>query len=350
MKMTLGKKLILGFSASLILVMLSAFYGLHAYNNMFDQLQALFKKRQMQASMMGTLQFYFEETIHSWKNIILRGQDPGEMEKYREELSQNEEGMRSYIGALESGPTAFTTKENKEKISKVREKFDRLTAAYEEGIKIFQAGVSKDAQEKADGYVRGVDREINRLLAEIQTINLENTQKYLMQAEKEQKRNNAMLYGILLAAVLAGLFLVLCLIQSAMKSVRLIVKRVDEIAAAAGDLTVTLPVTSHDEIGELAQAFNRLLAGLGAIIAKIREAGLQMTSTAAQIHSASREQASGAAEQSSAVNQVSTTVKELAMTAAKIAENAENVARAADRTLGGILQTHDKVDLTAKKC
>jgi methyl-accepting chemotaxis protein len=347
--MTLEKKLIMGFSASLMLVMLSAFYGLHAHNKMFDQLQALFKKRQMQASMMGTLQFYFEGTIHSWKNIILRGQDPAEMEKYGEELAQNEEGMRSYIGALQSGPAAFSTTENRDKISKVREKFDRLAAAYEEGLKIFRAGASNNVQEKADGYVRGLDGEINRLLAEIQTVNLENTQRYLVQAEKEQSRNNALLYGILLAAVLAGLILVMCLIRSATKSVRLIVKRVDEIAAAAGDLTVTLPVTSRDEIGELAQAFNRLLAGLGVIIAKIREAGLQMTSTAAQIHAACREQASGATEQSSAVNQVSTTVKELAMTAAKIAENAENVARAADRTLGGILQTHDKVDLTAKK-
>ncbi len=85
------------------------------------------------------------------------------------------------------------------------------------------------------------------------------------------------------------------------------------------------------------------------IVGKIRDAGLQLTSSAAQIRSASEEQATGAAEQSSAVTQVSTTVEELGATATRIAENAENVAKTAERTLAGMQEVNTKVDTTAKK-
>ena len=85
------------------------------------------------------------------------------------------------------------------------------------------------------------------------------------------------------------------------------------------------------------------------MVKHIRDAGLQLTSSAAQIHAAAEEQAIGAAEQSSAVSQASTTIEELSVTATRIAENAENVAKAAERTLAGMQEINTNVDITAKK-
>ncbi len=121
------------------------------------------------------------------------------------------------------------------------------------------------------------------------------------------------------------------------------------IATGASDLTKKVEVKTKDEIGQLGEAYNKLMESLRGIITQVRDAGLQITSSAAEIHSAAEEQASGAAEQSSAVSEASTTIEELAAAATQIAENAENVAKAAERTLAGMQEINTKVDATAKK-
>jgi len=121
------------------------------------------------------------------------------------------------------------------------------------------------------------------------------------------------------------------------------------IAAMKGDLTKEVTVKTRDEIGTLGTAFNKMMGGLKDLLKKVQEAGLQITSTAAQIQAASEEQASGAAEQSSAVSQASSTVEELASTATQIAHNAQAVATAAEQTLAGMNEINTKVGSTAKR-
>jgi methyl-accepting chemotaxis protein len=118
---------------------------------------------------------------------------------------------------------------------------------------------------------------------------------------------------------------------------------------ATGRLNQQLQITSQDEIGQLGQAFNKLIVSLRGIISQIRDVSLQMTTSAQQIRAASEQQACGATEQSSAVSEASATVEQLATTASHIAENAQNVAKAAEHTLVAMQDISTKVDQTAKK-
>jgi PAS domain S-box-containing protein len=85
------------------------------------------------------------------------------------------------------------------------------------------------------------------------------------------------------------------------------------------------------------------------MVEKIRDAGFQISTSAAQISAAAEEQATGASGQSSAISQVTTTVEELNTTASRIAKNAENVAKIAGDTLAGMQETNEKVNGTARK-
>jgi len=85
------------------------------------------------------------------------------------------------------------------------------------------------------------------------------------------------------------------------------------------------------------------------IVRHIRDASLQISSSATQIRAAAEEQATGVAEQSSGVSQVTTTIEELDTTATRIAKNAENVARIAGDTLAGMQEINTKVNDTARK-
>ncbi len=134
-------------------------------------------------------------------------------------------------------------------------------------------------------------------------------------------------------------------------------------AIASGDLTIKAKVVTHDEIGQLADNFNKMVDSLKKLLGKIREAGLQITSASHQIRASADEQASGASEQSSSVAETTSTVEELAHTASQIAENAKAVVNVADMTLKkakegnhlinnaikGIEDAKEKVETVAKK-
>jgi PAS domain S-box-containing protein len=85
------------------------------------------------------------------------------------------------------------------------------------------------------------------------------------------------------------------------------------------------------------------------MVKHIRDAGLQISISSAQIHAASEEQVTGAAGQSSAISQVTATIEELDTTATRIAKNAENVAKIAGDTLAGMQEIDTKVNDTARK-
>ncbi|MFC1616748.1 methyl-accepting chemotaxis protein [Candidatus Margulisiibacteriota bacterium] len=136
------------------------------------------------------------------------------------------------------------------------------------------------------------------------------------------------------------------------KGIVIHLKNLSEVAntaAITGDLTKEVSIKTADEVGDLGNAFNKLIENLRNIITQIRDAGMQMSTSSQEIHTAVAEQAAGANKQSAAVSEASSTIEELASTASKIAENAENVAQVADQTLEGMQEINKKVEETAKK-
>ncbi|MCB9799678.1 MAG: HAMP domain-containing protein [Candidatus Omnitrophica bacterium] len=156
-------------------------------------------------------------------------------------------------------------------------------------------------------------------------------------------------YLILLFGIVVASFLSVFLIQGITAPLQLFVQRAREIAKASGDLTTSLPVTSKDEIGELANAFNNMIAGLKDIMKEVQGAAMLVNTATTEINAASSAQASGAAQQSSGVAQSLATAEELAATAEQIAKNAKVVRLTAEKTLGGMTEIQTKVSDTARK-
>ncbi len=99
--------------------------------------------------------------------------------------------------------------------------------------------------------------------------------------------------------------------------------------------------------GAIANA--QLYEELKRMVQHIRDAGIQINTSSAQIRAAYEEQAAGITEQSSGISQVTATVEELNATASHIAKNAEQVARIASETLAGMQEINKKVNETARK-
>ena len=129
---------------------------------------------------------------------------------------------------------------------------------------------------------------------------------------------------------------------------------VTELAAATdmlaeGNLSQSVLVRGRDELGHLAESFNRMTQGLREFMIDVKQAEVQINTSAAEISVVTSQQAAGAAQQSSAMTEVSTTVEELSQTASLIADNAQNLSLTAEKSLQGMVEIKSKVDQVAKK-
>ncbi|MFA5516898.1 MAG: methyl-accepting chemotaxis protein [Desulfuromonadales bacterium] len=111
---------------------------------------------------------------------------------------------------------------------------------------------------------------------------------------------------------------------------------------ADGQLEETIEIGSHDEIGRLASAFNRMTQVIvkdlkgevgksNRLIVRIKEAIRQLTAGADGIMGLSAQQAAGATQQATAVQEVTTTATQIAATARQVAESSAQVESQAEQ-------------------
>jgi methyl-accepting chemotaxis protein len=115
------------------------------------------------------------------------------------------------------------------------------------------------------------------------------------------------------------------------------------------DLTLTLPVATNDEVGELGNWFNHHLAGLNASVSMVAKVTHELHDHAGTISSAISQQSAFAAELSSSVTEMTSTMEELSTSAGQIAQHSQDVVERADRSLGVAKNGASEVEaLTAK--
>jgi methyl-accepting chemotaxis protein len=112
---------------------------------------------------------------------------------------------------------------------------------------------------------------------------------------------------------------------------------------ANGQLDQQIEIETHDEIGQLGQAFNRMTQVIfkdlemeidkgGKLVVGVKQTIQQLSSSANQLMAISAQQAAGANQQASAVQEATTTAAEIAATARQVAGNALRVEELAVQT------------------
>lgn len=128
------------------------------------------------------------------------------------------------------------------------------------------------------------------------------------------------------------------LISSVVRSANALNNKVRQMASGAGDLTARLEVDGKDEMGQLAEGINAVIARIHGIVAKARESSLQLLSIASQIAATARNQeqtvnnlSASTTEVAASVRQVSATSKDLSGTMNEVSQTASHAADLATR-------------------
>ncbi|MCZ2341562.1 MAG: methyl-accepting chemotaxis protein [Bacteroidales bacterium] len=120
--------------------------------------------------------------------------------------------------------------------------------------------------------------------------------------------------------------------------------RVGELAGGASDLTARIPVDSHDELGQLAEKINAMIAKIQSIVSNVRESSLQVLATASQIAATSRAQEAFVANLGSSTTQVAAAVREISATGKELANTMDELNGRSDQA--SELATANRVGLS----
>lgn len=111
-----------------------------------------------------------------------------------------------------------------------------------------------------------------------------------------------------------------------------------DIAQGEGDLTQRLPVTSQDEFGHLAAAFNQFIERIHASIKQVSATSTELNGVALRVLDASNANLASSDEQSSRTNSVAAAINQLGAAAQEIARNAADASTQASTARSGAVQ------------
>jgi methyl-accepting chemotaxis protein len=134
----------------------------------------------------------------------------------------------------------------------------------------------------------------------------------------------------LVVVVCLGAIMAWLITLGILKPVKAIVNRIKDIAQGEGDLTARVTITTHDEIGELAEWFNTFVDKVHTIIRQVSDATREVASAATEIAASSEQMSSGMREQTGQAQQVSAAIEEMSSTVIEVARKSADAAGSAN--------------------
>lgn len=360
MKLTVGKKISLGFILMLLLVVVlggNSFFSLQTEKEHIEAIHIANQQQDLSARIINE----FISAVAAIRGFIAYGD-----ERY---YKQVEETMKNTI-ELENQLLKIAREEKKEEIQDLI----KATTQYRDGLindlspvvraqhKEFAAGNVARAQELKDQTITIARKLIpmtEQVTKSLQSFIKENDEivEGRMKASIEDANKIMTVSSILsLLAVIIGIILSVVLTRMIRNPIVQMVSGAKSYAA--GDLRETIEVKSSDELGELAGALNTMQVNLKEIVQNIKTSSNQLNESSQQASMAAEQSAqaagqvaeaitsvaNGAEQQLDAVSEASAVVEQMSAAIQQVAANANEVARVAKETSGAAKDGGKAVD------
>ncbi|CAH6918969.1 Methyl-accepting chemotaxis protein [Vibrio chagasii] len=158
-----------------------------------------------------------------------------------------------------------------------------------------------------------------------------------MDRATEEANHSTLLTQLIMTAVVITLIVIVLvswLVSFLFRDLNRVSAALEEIASGEGDLTQRLEPKSDDEIGQLAQNFNRFVGNMHTMVIKLSEVSAALGNQARQTASQAEERSARIQMQQDEINMVATAVNEMAAATQEIAGNADHTAQNSSEAVG----------------
>ncbi len=192
------------------------------------------------------------------------------------------------------------------------------------------AEIDRSEASAAIGLVGELSHSVFRLI----DINVETSRRDVM--EQRATVRGRILFTNLAAALAIGLFLWLAwsVNRSVSESLRRVTGELDALSAGEGNLASRIKAEDHDEIGDLARSFNRVMEKLQFLIRGIQESGIKVAASSTELAASAKQHEATVAQQVASTNEVESAARQIAHTATELSGTMSRLTEAAQHAQG----------------
>jgi methyl-accepting chemotaxis protein-1 (serine sensor receptor) len=257
----------------------------------------------------------FKTQVQEWKNTLLRGRDPKQLERYWGSFTKSEQAVadegRKLLATLPPG-------DSKTMVENFLLEHARMGVGYRQGLEAFKAA-DFDAS-VGDKAVSGMDRTPAKLLDDVSAKLAVHAREVGQQASLEGRQALVISLVLMLVVFVVG-------VVAAVRFSRTITRPIQQSlslaqAVAAGDLTYTHQASGKDELARLLQALVRMQESLAEVVARVRHGSEGVATASAEIAQGNQDLSARTETQASALEETAASMEELSSTVKQNADNA----------------------------
>lgn len=304
-------------------LLLAAEVAIAMLNTQLTSYNQLIERNIAQERNVADMNFTFKIQVQEWKNVLLRGADPAQRDKYWGHFTQAQTDIQRTGKAL-------IQQLNEAEVQNLLREFiavhDKAFSAYQNGFERFAAsGYNSTIGDQA---VAGIDREPSRLLQEAADLIAADVKvtAAAVQAKSQQVSFWAQVATFTVAVLVLAVLWVL-LRSSLIRPLQSIMSHIKKMAA--GDFSQSFHLKREDELGQLGDNLRDMQKEMRAVVSSVKNTAIQLGDASADINQTASDIARHIGETESSTDQVAAAVNEMSSTVQEVANNASGAADAA---------------------
>ena len=325
MRFSVTAKLFTGFGAVIVLSALTGAMAIFSLGDLSQLAATLYARdfraaRQVEAARAAA--FTYRLSVVGLIHTV----DEAERQTLTARMRDTDEVFTRAMQELEP---LLITPEAQSLSSQITQAWAQYTPVSEQVVSLALAGRIEEADELSRTAARDRKDAIDELLVRVSDVKDRLAADQARRAEETYQQVLRVTVILVVVALLTGIGAVIWLARSIGNGVRATANTAALIAA--GDLRQTVSIHSRDEIGDLGEAFNRMVDGLREVTREIRSGVQSMAGATGEILASVTQQGASTTEQAAAVSQTTATVDEVRVTAQQVTQRAQAVAAMAQR-------------------
>ncbi|HBX57522.1 methyl-accepting chemotaxis protein [Pseudomonas sp. UBA2684] len=309
---------------SLLLILLIALACFSFLSNGIQSYRGLVDGTLQASRLVDSANLEFKVQVQEWKNVLLRGKNPADLEKYWAQFQAQESKVQALLAQLAEQQQDADLKTQ---VERLRREHQTMGSAYRKGRDAFLAAGAEPTA--GDAAVKGIDRAASEQMTTLV--------KQLSQRGQEQSvaisaaASQTVQLGLavmLVSSLLIGLFSLWLVNRSLINPIRELIEHIAQLSR--GNFGQRVDTSRRDELGRLAVAANTLRDFLADTFSRLQRSTADLDNASGELNAIATLMAQGTREQFQRTDQVATAMHEMSATAQEVARHAAEAAHAAD--------------------
>ncbi|OOE07782.1 methyl-accepting chemotaxis protein [Stutzerimonas degradans] len=325
LKKSLRAQILALIGGSLLLLLVIALLCIQQLSHHVEHFGDLLDGPLSESQLVDEANLEFKIQVQEWKNVLLRGKNPEQRDKYWAQFQAQERKVQELLAQLQRASAQSSSLSGQ--IARLQNEHRLLGEAYRKGFDAFIAAGADPAA--GDAAVAGIDRAASAQMSELVSQLRQTAAR--QSAEIRESAGSAALTGVLvmlLASVLVALLSLWLVNRNIIEPTRSLIEHIARLSQ--GQFANRVDASRADELGRLAVAANTLRDFLAETFNDLQQSAANLDSASGELNTISTLMAQGAGEQFSRTDQVATAMHEMSATAQEVARHAGDAAHAAD--------------------